>query len=223
MRAGEAVTAGATPPAAVVFDFGGVLFDWSPPVLLQQVLPHRVGSHAAGAALAQDFFQGYGGDWLEFDRGTVQPDALAQRIAARTGLAEAEVRAVMDAVPQHLAPLQESVALLEALHAAGWPLYFLSNMPAPYADHLERTHGFIARFADGVFSARVQAVKPDRDIFEIAAQRFGHAPGRLLFLDDVLHNVQAAQAAGWRALHFQGAAQARAELAAHGVHLAIGG
>ena len=70
-------------------------------------------------------------------------------------------------------PVYNEEALLHELHAAGRPLYFLSNMPEPYARHLEATHDFLGLFRDGVFSARVQLMKPQPEIFHAAAQRFG--------------------------------------------------
>jgi len=86
-------------------------------------------------------------------------------------------------------------------------------MPAPYADHLQASNDFMSCFIDGVFSGRVGHNKPEKAIFEVAAKRFGAAsPQDLLFLDDHLPNVQAAQGLGWQALQFTHAAQARALL-----------
>ena len=184
----------AGPLPAVVFDFAGVLFHWQPQQLLQQVLPQRASDAASARHWAAQIFEGYTGDWAEFDRGTVAPADLVQRIARRTGLAPAEVQAVVDAVPLSFQPLAGTVALVAQLHAAGHPLYFLSNMPAPYADHLDRQHGFLRLFRDGIYSARVQLIKPERAIFDLAAQRFGQPPGGLLFFEDVVANVAAAQA-----------------------------
>jgi putative hydrolase of the HAD superfamily len=201
----------------IVFDFGGVLFRWQPEQLLLRELPQRVADVAAARALAAAFFQGYGGDWAAFDRGEIEVPALAANIAARTGLSPAEVRAVIDAVPDELQPLPESVALLQQLHASGRRLHYLSNMPPPYADHLEATHGFLQCFESGVFSGREQLAKPDPAIFEFAARRFGAAPGELLFLDDYPANVEAARACGWQALLFEDARQAAAQLRAAGL------
>ena len=201
----------------VVFDFAGVLFRWQPPAMVQRVLPQRAPDEAAARQLCEAIFEGWGGDWDAFDRGTVETAPLVARIAGRTGLPAAEVRAVIDAVPHELQPVPEMVALVEALHAAGQPLRFLSNMPAPYADHLESTHPFLRRFVDGVFSARVQRVKPERAIFELAAQRFGTPLGELLFFDDVAGNVAAAREAGWAARHFVDAEGCRRELRAAGL------
>lgn len=199
-----------------VFDFGRVLFRWEPEALLRQVLPQRAADAEAARHWVAQVFQGYDGDWGDFDRGSVSVDALVQRIAIRTGLAPAEVQALVDAVPQQLHPLADSVDLLQRLRAAGQRTFYLSNMPAPYADHLEREHGFVAGFEAGVFSGREGLAKPDAAIFALAAQRFGVAPHELVFLDDHGPNVQAARAAGWQALQFHDAAQAERELRAAG-------
>jgi putative hydrolase of the HAD superfamily len=204
----------------VVFDFAGVVFGWQPLALLQRLLPQQAVDAASARHWAAQIFQGYAGDWADFDRGTVQPHALVARIARRTGLAPAAVRAVVDAVPLDFQPLPETLALIGQLQAAGHRLFFLSNMPAPYADHLDRQHGAVLRcFADGIYSCRVQCIKPERAIFDLAAQRFGRAPGELLFFDDVAANVAAAQAAGWQACHFTGAASAAQALASAGFAL----
>ena len=169
---------------------------------------------ASARELAARLFQDFtpGSDWAEFDLGRVEADMLAERIARRTGLAQVDVLAVVQAIPAHLAPQADTVALMRRLKLAGHRLFYLSNMPAPYADHLERSHDFFAWFDDGIFSARVQMMKPQPAIFHEAARRFGVAPADLLFIDDVAHNVDAARALGWQGVHFQGAAACEAAL-----------
>lgn len=201
----------------IVFDFGGVLFNWHPVTMLQREIPHVAHNAAEAVHWVAQIFQGYHGDWGDFDRGTVSVPDLAQRIHARTGLALADVQTVIDAVPRELAPLPDSVALVRALKAQGRELFFLSNMPAPYADHLQARHGFLDCFSNGIFSARVGHNKPEPAIFELAAQRFGTAPQDLFFLDDHLPNVQAAQALGWHAVQFTSAAQAEQVLRERGL------
>ena len=201
----------------IVFDFGGVLFEWRPHEFIARLLPQHAPDAQAAHALVGEFFQGYRGDWGEFDRGTVEPGPLAERIAKRTGLALAEVQQIIAAVPAELQPIAGTVALLRRLHARGHALHFLSNMPAPYADHLEATHEFIGLFRSGVFSARVQLIKPEAAIFAHAQQAFGILPADTLFIDDLAHNIEAAQQAGWQGLHFQDPAQCEIELNRRGL------
>lgn len=198
----------------IVWDFGGVLFTWRPPELVKRELPHRADE---AERWVREIFQGYEGDWAEFDRGTLEVPPLVQRIAARTGLTQAEVQAVVDGVPRELQPIADSVSLLRRLRDAGRRQVFLSNMPAPYADHLEAEHGFLSWFDDGLFSARVKAIKPEPEIFAMAAERFGVPPAELLFFDDMRANVLAARAAGWQAELFTDAATAEKDLRARGL------
>ena len=201
----------------VVFDFGGVLFNWQPRELLARLMPERTRTPEAAQDLFDAIFENYRGDWGEFDRGTVEPGPLAERIATRTGLSLAEVHAVIDAVPAELQPIPGTVELLHRLHDAGVPLYFLSNMPEPYAQHLERTFHFIGLFRAGVFSSRVRLIKPEREIFVHTARTLGIEPAQTIFIDDVAHNVEAAREAGWRALQFVDAVQCAAALRAEGL------
>ena len=205
----------------IVFDFGGVLFRWQPHEFMTRLVPERTRDTEETQALIADFFEGFAGDWGEFDRGAIDVGPLADRIAARTGLPRAQVARVIDAVPHELDPLRDTVSLLHRLDRAGHALYYLSNMPAPYADHLEASHDFLALFKDGVFSARVNLIKPDPAIFAFAAERFGVEPAHTLFIDDVAKNVDAARAAGWQALQFRDARGCEAELVQRGLLSAI--
>jgi putative hydrolase of the HAD superfamily len=196
-------------PQAVVFDFGGVLFRWQPLELIQQVLPHLAGSDEQARDLAAQVFQSFapGSDWAEFDRGALPWDAVRERIARRTGLRSDDVHSLMVAIPHHLSAVQDTVAWLDALAAGGTRLYFLSNMPAPYAEHLQREHAFLKHFQDGVFSCDVKQIKPNDDIFQTAVAKFGIDPAQTLFVDDNHHNITTARRLGWQAVVFEQAAQ----------------
>ncbi len=203
-------------PMHFVFDFAGVLFHWQPHQVVRRELPRRASDDAAARRWAEAIFQGYGGDWAEFDRGTVAVPDLVRRIAVRTGLDEHEVHQVVMAVPAELRPVPQTVALLRRLHAAGRRLFYLSNMPEPYAAHLETTHEFLAHFEAGVFSSRVGLIKPELPIYALAAARFDVDASALVFLDDVAANVHAAREAGWQALEFADAASCETQLRERG-------
>ena len=209
-----------TRPKHIVFDFGGVLFGWHPPSLMRRELPHLAYDDDSAVALAARFFGSYGGDWSRFDRGELTLPEVTAAITSRTGLALADVQRVVDGVPRELSPIEATVQWLHRLHADGKgsrrQLYYLSNMPAPFADQLEREHAFLGCFTTGVFSGRERVMKPEPAVYELATKRFGQAPADLVFFDDHAANVAAAQAAGWNALLFTSAAQAEADLASRG-------
>ena len=119
-------------------------------------------------------------------------------------------------MPAHLEADPGTVALLHDLQRKSVPLYYLSNMPAPYADHLERQHDFLSCFENGLFSARVGLIKPEPAIFARAALDFGIEPAHSLFIDDHAANIAAARALGWQALRFVSAEDCAAELRGSG-------
>ncbi|MFD7018585.1 HAD-IA family hydrolase [Streptomyces sp. NPDC059161] len=102
---------------------------------------------------------------------------------------------------------------LRALRGTGVFVGMLSNMP-PAWDPLWRRMVAPEGLFDGlVLSFEVGARKPERRIFEAAAELAGVAPGECLLVDDIAANCAGAEAAGWQAVHFTGADAAAAELA----------
>ena len=196
----------------VVFDFGGVLFRWQPEEFMPRLLPRLAVDAASTRALVRDFFEGFEGDWGEFDRGRIDADGLADRIARRTGIAAGEARFAIDAVVDELTPLADSVVLLRRLHARGHGLFFLSNMPLSYAALLESRNDFFGLFRSGLFSSRVGLVKPEPALFRLAIASYGVDPFDTVFIDDVERNLVAASAFGWRGILFRDAPQCEREL-----------
>ncbi|MBQ0937463.1 HAD family hydrolase [Ideonella paludis] len=200
----------------VVFDFGAVVFRWRPIDLMMRVLPTRATTPALAQHWAKEVFQDFKGDWGLFDAGQIEVAPLCQRIAARTGLSPEDVHAVVLGVAEELQPMPETLAVMRALHAAGHPIYFLSNMPKPLADHLEQHHPQVfGLMSDGVFSGRVGLIKPDPAIFALTLAQFGWSTEQAaqgLFIDDHPANVAASMEAGLPALRFTTAEQLRSDL-----------
>jgi putative hydrolase of the HAD superfamily len=201
-------------PSTVVFDLGAVLLQWQPVQLVQRILPLYASNEAEAERICAQLFGGFGVDsaWAEFDRGTHEPAALAEILAARTGVTPEHLLDFIQAVPDHLHTLAETAALLPRLSAQGHRLVYLSNMPAPYADRLLAERDFFHHFEDGIFSARVGLIKPEHGIFALAETQFGLDPARTVFIDDNAHNVASARERGWSAIQFFDAAQCEAEL-----------
>ena len=190
----------------IVFDFGAVLFGWQPEKLLARQFPHLTATPAQAKALARSIF--HHESWQAFDRGDVELASVVAGTAERLDLAPAALHGLMAPIGDELLPIDCNVELLERLRSrrdqlGDIRLYFLSNMPAPFARTLEKKHAFIDWFDGGIFSGDVQLAKPDPAIFELLAARHGLAPARTVFIDDMLNNVQAAQALGWQAIHCQ--------------------
>src|SRR5438874_325449 len=71
--------------------------------------------------------------------------------------------------------------------------------------HLARPAGLGAPFDEIVYSAALSVCKPDRVFFTNAQARMAVTVAQsILFVDDKAENVDAARAAGWRAMLYRG-------------------
>jgi HAD superfamily hydrolase (TIGR01509 family) len=75
----------------------------------------------------------------------------------------------------------------------------LSNS-GPGAREAEGVWGFEDVTDDIVYSHEVGLRKPDPAIYALTAERLGVQPHEIVFLDDVVANVEAARRAGWHAV-----------------------
>ena len=188
----------------VVFDLGAVVVAWEPARILQAHFPERAPTAEAAQALARAFF--HHEDWLAFDCGLRSVDEVVARTASRLGLPASTVHDMVAPLGERLDPIPDSVELLDELRTRrdsgeDIRLFYLSNMPVPYARALERRLPFFQWFDGGVFSGDVKRIKPNSEIYELLAWRHGFDPAQTLFIDDMAPNVEAARALGWHAIH----------------------
>lgn len=207
----------------IVFDFGAVLFNWHPVDLAAECAPHLAPTPALAGHLAHEIFSH--ADWQSFDRGTLGIEEVVARTAQRLDLEHARLHHLLSGIGDRLQPMQGTLALLTRLKAlrdtpggnSDVKLYYLSNMPIPYARALERDNPFMAWFDGGVFSGDVQHIKPEPAIYQLLQTRHALEPARTVFIDDLLGNVHAAKELGWHGIHFQSAQQVEQELQALGI------
>jgi putative hydrolase of the HAD superfamily len=204
----------------VVFDFGAVLFDWRPVDFMMECFPQSAPTLAEAAPLAHAVF-GHA-QWQEFDRGAVPMSEVVRQTASRVGLDSAVLGSLVESIGQRLTPMADTLALFQHLVVLreqqasrdGEPLrlYYLSNMPVPYARTLEQTHDFLKSFDGGIFSGDVRLSKPQLGIYQLLQSRYQLAPERTVFIDDLQGHVDAAIEVGWKGIHFTSAAQLAKDL-----------
>ncbi len=202
-------------PSVAVFDMGGVLLDWNPRHLYRKLIADPAEMERFLAEVTTSRWhsdQDHGGD----------PATATQRLRAQHPGKEALIEAFyarFDEMCDHSFP--EMAELVEHLHAAGTPLYLLSNAPAFMDAWLRgpahRRHPFIGRFSDYIVSGLVLQSKPDAAIYRLACRAGAFEPGDAVFIDDVLANVDGARAIGMAGIHHRSAAETIAELRALGL------
>lgn len=85
---------------------------------------------------------------------------------------------------------------------AALPSYVFSNTNPAHEKCFRAHYGDLLKPFRTVFtSPGIGARKPDREAFERVSRAMGVAPGRILFFDDALPNVEGARAAGLQAVH----------------------
>lgn len=110
-----------------------------------------------------------------------------------------------------------TVDIVRDLHAAGIPMWGLTNWSHELYPHAPATFDFLALLEDVIVSGTEGVAKPDPRIFEIVRTRTGHDLACLVFVDDRQDNVSAAAAAGMDAVLFTDAATLRADLRRRGL------
>jgi HAD superfamily hydrolase (TIGR01509 family) len=190
----------------VIFDLGGVVFDWNPDHIVARVQPVP----ELRAALKEALF-GHA-DWRMFDRGTLTEPELIERLRSRLGATRQEVDVILDAVRNSLVETPETIQLMRSLQGQGTPLYCLSNMPASIYTHLRTRHHFWDAFSGIVISGEVQMVKPEPEVFLHLLAAFNLRASETVFVDDLFANIESARQVGLHAVWFKDAAQCRREL-----------
>ena len=204
----------------LVFDFGAVVFTWKPRELVAAHFPQRAVDETTAGSLAHAIF-GHA-DWHSFDRGALSIGSVVARTAERLALDPVVLGELMASISDHLAPIAATRDLLAQLHSLrrqqpGLRLYYLSNMPVPYARGLEQRHAFLQWFDGGIFSGDVLHIKPDPAIYQLLQDRYALEPEQTVFIDDLQANVSAANALGWHGILFESPQQLESRLKAMGL------
>ena len=200
---------------AVVFDLGNVLIAWDP----HPAVARAVGVEQATRFLADEEFdfmawnheQDAGRSWDEGEAAALKSHPhweLAIR-AYRANYSESLIGAI-----------ESTVQIVRELHAAGIPLFALTNWSEELFPVARERFDFLNLFEDIVVSGQVGVAKPDPEIFAILQKRIGHSLSDCVFIDDSLRNVEAAAAAGLDAIHFTDTGHLRQDLAGRGLPLA---
>ena len=185
--------------AAVLFDWGDTLMQWSPDDDLLET-GHTAGLAAIGRApiegLTERFADGYLAGF--FEPGTIEEveyPAQVRRLLGEFGVevSDEELLRFLEAEHEAWTPARRLAAtthaLLETLRGRGLKLGLVSNaFDPPELLHRDLAQlGVAERLDAAVFSSEVGRRKPDPLIFEVALQRLGGAaPARSLFVGDTL-------------------------------------
>jgi 2-haloacid dehalogenase len=203
--------ANAEPVSAVVFDVGNVLFEWDLRHLYAKLIadPGEL-EWFVGNVVTQEWH-------FRHDEGARIVDTIPARIAEFPEH-EALIRAFGERFGESIpGPVPGSLELVDALHMRGVPLYAITNFSADFWPPFRALQPVFDVFRDIVVSGDELLYKPQPAIFALAARRFGHAPAKMLFIDDNAANIASARECGWQVHHFRDAPTLAADLRERGL------
>lgn len=180
-------------PAAVLFDFDGILVDTEWAIYQAWLRTFQRHGHELPLSLytrciGSDFdawspkvhledLTKLGFDWVELD-------------SAR----QVEIRAELEKE----GPIDGVLALLEGIKARGIPQAVVSSSSHSWVDGWLEKLGLRGYFSEVICKGDARRIKPAPDLYLAAAQRLGVDPGGCLVIEDSHNGLLAAHAAGMR-------------------------
>ena len=190
----------------IVFDLGGVVFNWQPDKLIESVFNDMETQQLVKAKIFNH------PDWVELDRGTLNLEQAIDRGALRTKLLRPDISKLMNKIPQFLTPIDESIDLLHSIRDTDNKFFVLSNMHFASIAHLEREYTIWDMFDGMVISCRIQKVKPEIEIYQHLLTEHSLVAEETVFIDDMDVNLVAATSLGINTIKFVNSSQCRQDL-----------
>ena len=198
----------------IIFDFGGVVVQFNPKDFL---MDHFVNKRAEEIVYELTFGSQ---EWQDLDRDTItreEGNAAMLENAARVNRVF-EVQTVIDEWPTILRTKESTVHTMQKLKAAGYRLYYLTNIPADIMDELRQREWF-SLFDGGVASCEVHLCKPEPAIYTTLMQTCNLAYDESIFIDDNKVNAQAAYNLGITGILYKNPKSFERALRACGIEL----
>jgi 2-haloacid dehalogenase len=190
----------------MVFDFGGVVFDWSAYYLFDRYFDNR---EAVERFLREIDFSSWN---VQQDKGYPFEKAVAEKTAEFPHY-EKPIRAYNEEwMATFGGPIDGTVKILSLLKKAGYPLYALSNWSVEKFDQVRVGQEFLKWFDGIVLSGEEKIAKPEARIYEILLERANRPAGECLFIDDAAVNIAAARELGFQTILYRSPEQLKSEL-----------
>lgn len=195
----------------IIFDFGGVLIDWSPYFLYRKVMKD---DQEIKAFLEEIDFKNWN---PKFDLGYPFEKGVEEKCTEFPQHAEMIQRFNshwMDAMGDVVADTAE---VARRLKEAGYTLYGLSNWAETTFNRVKDRFYFLDYLEDYILSGRVKQVKPEPEIYHTLLRLIDRPAGDCLFIDDSLENIKTADSLGFQTILYESAEQLTQTLSDMGI------
>ena len=190
----------------VVLDFGGVLMrteDRKPRI---QLAAHLGLTYDELGALIFDSHSA-----IQATKGEITTEEHWSAVQKFLGLSDVDLKQVRSEFWAGDILDEELVDFLRGLRPR-YKTALLSNAWDDLRQKIEEVWKIDDAFDHLIISAEIGLAKPDRGIYQKLITELGVEPSQAVFIDDFLHNIEGAQAAGLQAIYFRSPDQALGDL-----------
>lgn len=182
---------------AVIFDLGQVLIQWDPKLLYRKMFEDEK---------EMEFFltKVCPPEWnASLDAGYPFADGVKDRIEIYPDY-EPYIRAWHERWIETIGgEISGTVEILKQVMARDYRVFALSNWSAETFPIVAHQYEFLNWFEDVVLSGKEKLIKPNPEIYQRLLERANLKPEECIFIDDSLHNVEAARKMGIHAIQFE--------------------
>jgi 2-haloacid dehalogenase len=197
----------------VVFDIGGVLLDWSPDYLYEELIPDPEQREHFLTKIATPIWN------QQQDAGRPWAEAVAELTSLHPEHAEWIEAYDKGWLKMAKGLFEDTAAVLTELRELSVPTYALTNFSEEKWAVAQETFPILAGFDGEVVSGTERTVKPGEKIYRILLERYDLDPARSFYMDDKQYNVDAARAVGFQAELFVDGQTLRDQLRDRGINL----
>ncbi len=152
-------------------------------------------------------------DWNELDRGVLSTEEVVERFVRNDPAIERELRDAFRRSGETISEREYAVSWVREMKERGFRVYYLSN----YSDYIYQgsrhiLEKFLREMDGGVFSWKVQMIKPDEGIYRRLLETYGLKAEECVFMDDNPANVETAKRLGIQGIVFTGYEETRQKL-----------
>lgn len=143
-----------------------------------------------------------------YDSGYINQDTYFEQVGVLLGRPASEIESICQKQHFRIEPMFDLIKRMKPHYKIG----LLSNVGRGFIDELFTHEELKLLFDAEVLSNEVGMVKPDVEIFQLAAERLGVAPQKCIMIDDIPSNIAGAERAGMKGIVCKSADQVSQEL-----------
>ena len=196
----------------IIFDLGGVLIDWNPRYLYQKIF-------STEEEIKWFLENVCTPEWNEKQDAGRSFEEATEELVLRFPDHETAIRAWYGRWQETInGPIHDTVEILKTIKDSNqYRLYALTNWSAETFPWALNNFHFLHWFEGIVVSGVEKTRKPFPEFYHILLNRYQVDPVCSLFIDDNLHNINAAKELGINGIHFLNAGKLREELKVKGI------